>query len=38
MKGKIADFSQQHLTNNEYTVLAQSFKFKLMGATKSSEF
>ncbi|CAG2108002.1 unnamed protein product [Medioppia subpectinata] len=33
--GKIADFSQQYLTQDEYNSLSQTFKFKLLGATKS---
>ncbi|XP_054159238.1 chordin-like protein 1 [Oppia nitens] len=32
--GKITDFSQQYLTYDEYKVLSNTFKFKLLGATK----
>lgn len=31
----IGDFSEQHLTKDEFVILTHTFKFKLLGATRS---
>ncbi|XP_023227580.1 chordin-like protein 1 isoform X1 [Centruroides sculpturatus] len=33
--GQIGDFSEQHLSKDEFVILTHTFKFKLLGATRS---
>lgn len=38
ISGHIGDFSEQHLSKEEFKILMGTFKFKLQGATRTSKY